>query len=190
MRHIPGLTALLHVDGKETLRTDATWRWSKNIRFRKVEATWPDLGERLVDARVEDGDWTQAEYPAQGWNPAVAISSASWGALTRTLLPPLRETAVKFQFKGDVKLPVTLAAGQKLEFDTGRIVQAYPVIEMDAEEGAELEIAPFRLKYIARAGKQSHFTIDTSGFTRGSVTVKSGRVTITGFKLIERALRL
>lgn len=186
MRHAPGLTAVLGVDGRDVLRTDGSWRWSKDTRFREVAASWPDLCEKLVDARVEDGDWTQASYADGGWHPAVAIAADGWGALTRTLIPPLRETPVPVTFAGDAKLPVTLNAGQQLKFNTGRIVQVYPVIELEAEAGTVLEIAPFKMQYIARAGKQSHFTIDSRGLAQGAITVKSGRATITGFKLIER----
>ena len=79
-----------------------------------------------------------------------------------------------------------MQAGQKLEFDTGRIVQAYPIITLEAEAGTELAFDPFGVRYVARAGRQTHFTIDTRGFSHGEILVKTGAATITGLKLIER----
>jgi alpha-L-rhamnosidase len=186
MLHAPGLTALMEIDGDELLRTDPSWKWSDRTRFRKVTASWANLADNLVDARIENGDWTQVEYDDETWKSAAKISSDGWGPLTRTLIPPLRESPVAVTFKNSAKLPVILRAGEKLEFDAGRIVQAYPVIELDADANSELAIEPFGVKYLARAGRQSYFAIDTRGLSQGAVIVKSGRATITGFKLIER----
>ena len=186
MLHRPGFTALLEADGREVLRTDSSWKWSDATRYREVAASWPDLGETVVDTRVEDGDWTVPDYDDLKWKPAAKIGAESWGAFTRTLIPPLRESEVPVKLSGGVTFPAKLEAGQRIEFDTTRIVQAYPLIELDAEGDAELGIEPFGVKYHARAGKQRHFTIDTRGISHGAIVVKSGRVTITGFKLIER----
>ena len=186
MQHEPGLTAQLEIDGKEMFHTDANWKFSDATRFRQVEASWPNLGDTLVDARVEDGDWTRREYADANWKPAVPADGKEWGALTARRIPLLREQAVPVHFANGAKLPVKLVAGQKLEFTTDRIVQAYPVVELDAEAGSELSFEPFDLNYIAKAGQQSHFTIDTRGITSGAITVKSGQATITGFRLVER----
>ncbi len=186
MRHVPGLTAILEADGREVARTDNSWKWTNNTRYRQVAASWPNLGEKLVDARVEAGDWTLAGFDDTAWKPAVKIAGNSWGPLTRTIIPPLGETPLKVEFAENAKLPVVLQAGQKLSCETGRIVQAYAMIEMDADAGTELLIEPYGVRYIARAGKQTHVTIDTKGITSAAVTVKSGRATITKFQLIER----
>lgn len=195
MAHPPGLTVLLDADGKDVLCTDSSWKWSDKTRFRSVMASWANIGETVVDARVEDGDWTQSDYNDTSWKAAVKIDGKGWGPLTRTLIPPLRETPVSVSFANDVKLPVTLQGGEKLEFTTGgRMVQAYAVIEMDATAGTEVLLEPYgvnsraraALRYLARAGKQSHFTIDSCGLNDGAIIVKSGTATITGFKLIER----
>ena len=186
MRHAPGWTALLEADGKEIFRADAAWKWSDRTRFRQVDASWPNLGDSLVDARVEDGDWTQPDYSDANWKPATSISGADWGALTARRSAMLREKPVAVTFTGGANLPVTLHAGEKLEFDTGRIVQAYPVIELDAATNTELAIEPFGLRYFAKTGPQRHFTIDSRGISKGRIVVKSGTATITGFRLIER----
>jgi len=186
MRHAPGLTALLEVDGKEKFHTDGDWKFNDATRYRQVEASWPNLGDTLVDARVEDGDWTSADYTDANWKPAVPVEGRMWGALTARRIPLLREKEVAVHFANAARLPVTLAAGQTLEFTTERIVQAYPVIELDAEAGTELSFEPFGVHYFAKGGTQKYFTIDTRGLTRGAIAVKSGQATITGLRLVER----
>ncbi len=186
MRHAPGLTALLDVDGLEKFHTDAAWRWTDQTRFQKIEASWPNLGDTLVDARVEDGDWAQTDFSDASWKSASPIGGEAWGALTARRMARLREKPVAVTFANGAKLPLTLLAGEKLEFSTERIVQAYPVIAWDAEANTELAFEPFGVRYLAKAGSQRHFTIDTRGLSKGAIVVKTGKATITGFQLIER----
>jgi hypothetical protein len=186
MKHRPALTAALDLDGKETTHTDSSWKWSNKTRFRKIGSSWANLGDTEIDARVEDGAWMALDYNDLAWPPSVQIGSADWGHLTARRIPMLRETPVPYTFPGGATLPMTLQAGQKLEFLTGRIVQAYPLIEFTADEGSELTLDAFGLHYIAKAGPQSHFTIDTRGISKGAIIVGKGKATITGFKLIER----
>lgn len=186
MRHVPCLTALLEADGREIIRTDSSWKWSNSTRFRSITASWANLCDGPLDARVEDGDWTSIDYQDSAWRPAGKVSGEDWGPLTRTLIPPLRETPVPITFKDNVRLPITLGAGERLEFHAARIVQAYPAVEFDAEPDSELNFEPYGVTYKARPGRQRHFLIDTNGISHGALVVKSGRVTITDFKLIER----
>jgi len=186
MRHRPGVTASLEVDGKSLWKTDGAWRWSDRIRYRGVSAGWADLGETLVDARVEDGDWTSADYNDAAWKPAIAVSGSEWGPLTARRIPMLREKEVPYAFRCRVNLPVKLKAGERLEFATGRIVQAYPVISLTATAGTELNFEPYGVHYIAKDGPQTHFTIDTRGIFLGAIVVTKGEATITGLKLVER----
>ena len=186
MRHKPGVTAMLDLDGKTLWKSDESWRWSDKTRFRSVGASWANLGEKEVDARVEDGDWTTDSYNDSSWHPCIPISGDDWGPLTERRIPRLRETPVPFHLSGGTNFPVTLKAGEQLEFATDRIVQAYTVIEFEATAGTELTITPYNFHYIAKEGKQTHFTIDTCGLTKGAIVVKSGQAIITGFKLIER----
>jgi len=186
MRHPPGLTAVLQI-GKRTLwSTDESWKWTDATRFRNVSASWANLGESLVDATVEDGDWTQPGYDDSQWKSATRIPGASWGPLTLRRIPRLRETVVPVYFANGITLPVTLKAGEKMGFTSGRIVQAYPWITLEAAAGTVLRIEPHGVTYVAKAGPQSYFTIDTRGFTNGAVVVSKGQATITGFKLVER----
>jgi alpha-L-rhamnosidase len=186
MRHIPGVTASLNVGDKSLWKTDATWRWSDRTRYRKTSADWANLGDTVVDAQVEDGDWTSAEYDDATWKPALAVSGSDWGPLTARRIPMMNEKEVPFTLQDGASLPVILKQGQKLEFTTGRIVQAYPVLSLTADAGTELSIEPYGVHYTAKAGPQTHFTLDTRGITRGVISVTKGSSTITGLKIIER----
>lgn len=186
MRHAPGFTARLQADGRELWLTDASWKWTDQTRYREITASWPDLRDAVIDARAETGDWTRPEYNDTDWKTAGPMSGEAWGALTARRIPRLRETPVPFTLAAGATLPVTLTAGQKLEFDTGRLVQAYPRLTLEATAGTELAIEPFGVRYLARAGQQTYFTIDTRGLDHGSITVKTGTATITELQLIER----
>ena len=155
MRHVPGLTALLEIDGAEILHTDAGWKFGNATRFKQVDASWPNLGDTVVDARVEDGDWTSADYADASWRPAVPTGGNRWGPLTARRIPMLREKEVPVTFSNGRKLPARLTVGDKMEFTTGRIVQAYPVVELNAEPNSELTLEPFGVRYIARAGRKN-----------------------------------
>ena len=186
MRHPPGLSAALQI-GEQTLwLTDETWQWTDKTRYRVVTASWPDLGDTLVDATVEDGDWTQPDYDAAKWQSVVKISGKSWGPLTARRIPRLRELAVPIYFADGVSLPVTLKAGTQLAFRTDRIVQAYPLLTFTADPGSEFKLEPYGVTYVAKPGRQSYFTIDTRGISQGEIALNKGQITITGFKLIER----
>ena len=186
MNHVPGLTAQLTADGKELFLTDTTWKWSADTRYRQFHANWPALIDKLVDARVDDGDWTAADYHDAAWKPAVAISGGAWGGLTARRIPLMREKEIPFKLANGATLPITLKAGEKLEFVTGKAVQVYPQIEMDAEKDSEVTLAPFDARYLAKAGPQKYFPLDSRGLVKGAISVKTGKVTITALKLIER----
>ena len=186
MMHAPGVTARLNVNGNEMWRTDNSWRWNQKTRFRKVEATWSNLSDTVIDARVEDGDWTQTDYDDGKWANASFVDGNAWGRLSGCRIPLLRESTVPFIIGDGIRLPVRLLEGQKLSFSTGNLVQVYPKFTIDATDGAEMEIAPFGVHYFARKGLQSHFTIDTRGMTNGEIVIRRGSVIISDFQLIER----
>jgi hypothetical protein len=186
MRHVPGLTAILDCDGREVLRTDASWQCTLKNPYQKVRATWADLLDERVDARIPNGDWTAVEYDASQWQMAKHIDGSAWGPLTARRIPRLRETPVPFQIQNGATLPMTLTNGQRLRFTTSRLVQAYPVISFTADAGTEMAINPCKVNYVAQAGPQTYFTLDTMGTTQVEIVVKQGRASITGFKLMER----
>ncbi|BCM93531.1 hypothetical protein IAD21_05422 [Abditibacteriota bacterium] len=184
-RHAPGLTVDLEVDGKTALVTDQSWKWSDQTRYRNPNVDWGNTMDS-IDARIEDGDWTQPSYDDSAWKTAASVAGEQWGPLSARRIPLLRDTVVPTQIAGSQALPVTLTAGQKLSFETDRLVQAYTVVDIDAEADSEISLDYCHVNYQARPGRQTYISSDTFGFSGGSITVKSGRVTILGWKLVER----
>jgi alpha-L-rhamnosidase len=184
--HVPGLTARLDAGGGDPLLvSDAAWKWSDRTRYQNAHIDWGNT-EDQIDARAEDGDWTQPAYDDHTWKSAARIDGHLWGPLSARRIPLLRETEVNMKLAPPRSFPVTLAANQKLEFTTDHLVQAYTVLELEAEAGSELSLDYAGIKYVARAGRQTYLSSDTHGFFGGSITVKSGRVTIQSLKLVER----
>ncbi len=187
MRHLPALAVRLEADGSEVLKTDDQWVWSDKTRYRTPKITWGNVADQ-IDARVEDGDWTQPEYDDSKWPHAVAVDAASWGPLTARRIPLLRETPQDVTFHDVAVLPATLSAGKILNFSTPHLVQAYVQLDMDATAGAkfDMKLGWSTLSYTAREGSQTYITSDTAGFMDGSITVKTGQVTIRELKIVER----
>jgi alpha-L-rhamnosidase len=184
-RHSPGLAVRLDIDGQTRVETDNTWLWSDQTRYRPASVDWGNTNDR-IDARLEDGDWTQPAYDDHAWEPAEKIDGGQWGPLSARRMPLLRETPVAAQFSGPDTFPRTLGANQELKFQLGRLVQAYTVLEIDADAGTELSLDYAGIDYIARAGRQTYISSDTHGFAGGSITVKSGRATLTSVRFVER----
>jgi hypothetical protein len=185
MKHAPGLTLRLEVDGRVVLKSDESWKWSDETRYRPAKVDWAKIVDR-IDTRVEDGDWTQPAYDDHGWKPAVKISGDSWGPLSARRIPLLRDTPVEAKLANGVAFPATLAAGQQLKFSMGRLVQAYTVLTLEADGGTELTLNYAGIEYAAKAGRQTYISSDTCAFDGGAIAVKSGRATILGLKLVER----
>lgn len=184
MRHVPCLTALLS-SGGATFATDETWKWSAQTRYRSANVGWPGVVDQ-IDARVEDGDWTQPGYDDSKWQTATKVDGSAWGTLTARRIPRLRETPVQVTFDQSVTFPLTMKAGDKIAFTCPHMVQAYTRIELEASPGAELDIDHAKVKYVAKSGTQRYITSDTAGVLKGSLTLKSGQATIHKVDIIER----
>ncbi|MBS1727592.1 MAG: alpha-L-rhamnosidase N-terminal domain-containing protein [Armatimonadetes bacterium] len=206
-----GMTANLMVGNRSLIQTDSTWRWSEATRYRKVLVDWANLYD-VVDARAEDGDWTNPEYDDSRWKPAVRVApnpalltvttrvdwqedarldvkpigGSWWGPLSRRRTPLLRETKVEPAWTS--LLPVTLRAGEKATFRFAHLVLATTGFEADAEEGSEIRFSYLpQTSYICKGGTQSFVTTDSHAIFEGSIEVIRGRVT---FKKIEFSERL
>ena len=70
MKHAPGLTLRIDADGRPVVKTDDTWKWSDQTRYRPATVNWAQVIDR-IDSRVEDGDWTQPGYDDHKWKSAV-----------------------------------------------------------------------------------------------------------------------
>lgn len=222
MRHQPGLTATLDLSGagsKETIKTDATWRVSLQNRFGPGGATWTSIPDN-IDARRDAGDWTTTTFDDSAWQTPVAVDGKQWGALSPRRTPLMRETGVTPLYLAQEKLgsgavqnladkpslekrlPIAIAAGDRLVIDAGRFVQAYPHIEMEADTGSQLEFEYAQLfysagnnpasapagvsRYVAKQGRQTFLGGDTFGFKYMVIRCTAGKVKILGLKLVSR----
>ena len=188
--HEPGLAAeLVGKSGgksKTIFNTDATWKWSDQTRYRQARTDWANIYD-VVDARVEDGDWTQPDYDDSKWAAVQPVKDPVWGTLTARRIPLLRETVVTPEWQAGLQWPVTLKTNEQITFKFPRLVLAYTEIEMDADAGSVLEFTDSpSIKYICRAGMQTYITSDTHSIFDGGFKVKFGRVTLKSVKFVER----
>lgn len=216
MRHAPGLTAQLAAEFKQgepqTLVTDASWRGNGHTRFKPGFSTWASHLDD-IDARIDTADWTQPDFDDSTWETAAKVDGSQWGALRPRGIPLLRETVVEplklVERSGapadqplNDTLPLSLKAGESVIVDAGRFVQAYSVLDLDAQDGAELELeyaqAYFTTErkpvgawdhknhYIARAGRQTYMSTDTFGFKYLVIRVLGGELRIESLKFVNR----
>lgn len=185
MKHASGLGAVLEINGDKMV-TDESWKWSAQTRYRLASVSWANITESSLDATVEDGEWMNTDYDDSKWETARKIDGAQWGTLTARRIPLLRDTPLTVRLNNNATLPVTMKPGDKISFDFDKLVQAYTVIEMDATAGSELTLDHQGVTYKAKAGKQTFITVDSRGFTRGGLTLKSGQITVNKLQLIER----
>ena len=131
-----GLTAQLEVEGKELFRTDAGWKWSAGTRFRQCGATWADLSDSLVDARR---GWRldNSRLQRRGMETRRGHKQQRLGQTDGAAHGPASRKTGRADVLQRSQAAGRAEGGRKVEFDTGRIVQAYPVVELDAEAGAK-----------------------------------------------------
>lgn len=185
MMHVPGLTAHIAQGGQTIVTTDNTWKWSDQTRYRLATTDWANIYDQ-VDARVESGAWTLPAFNDSAWSSAQTTSN-SWGALTASRIPLLRETVLTPTWSNSVTFPVTLTNNQQINFGFPRMVLAYVEITMDADAGSELQLTySTAMKIICRAGVQTYITSDTHSIYTGGLKVVSGRVTLQSVKFVER----
>jgi hypothetical protein len=188
--HKPCLTAefVEQNDGESKIlfNTDATWKWSDQTRYRRAMTDWANIYD-VVDARVEDGDWTRFNYDDSKWSAVEPVKDKTWGTLTARRIPLLRETVVAPEWQAGLQWPVMLKTNEQITFKFPHLVLAYVQIEMDADEGSlvELTYSP-KTKITCRSGTQTYISTDTNSIFDGGIRVTSGRVTLRSVKFVER----
>ena len=185
MKHAPALTLRLDADGHTVLQSDESWKWNDQTRYRPAKVDWAKVVDQ-IDTRVEDGDWTLPTYNDTTWKSAVKVNGDAWGPLSARRIPALRDIPVEAKLADGAAFPVTLTTGKPLKFSMGRLVQAYTIITLEADEGTEFELNYAGIKYTAKAGLQTYISSDTRAFDGGEITVKSGKIKILDLKLVER----
>jgi len=205
MQHAPGLTARLDVAGKEVLRTDASWRCSRNTEYRRSPTAWSSIPD-VIDGRLSPGDWTELAFDHSGWEQARPIDGGAWGTLQPRTIPLPRETeltGLKLLPSGqELKsaLPLELSTGHEVVVNLGRMAMAYSVGDLEAEEGSVLQIQ-YALRYAngkpaetygvgtsytARQGRQRFMAADQWCSHYMTITCVSGRVKIHELKMVDR----
>jgi hypothetical protein len=205
MHHAPGFTARLDFSlaaGKgQAITTDAAWRGFAETAYGPQPEAWASFAENL-DMRRSPGDWTAAEFDPSALPLAVPVDTsdaATWPTPSPRSLPLLRETEIPFttETKGPAKREngeFRLEKGAEVLLAARQIVQAYYVIDLEAEAGAKLEVTPLLpddntvyppSTFITRAGCQRWVGGDTWAFKTLSLRVVEGSVTVRGAQLVE-----
>ncbi|MCX6926780.1 MAG: hypothetical protein NT154_26780 [Verrucomicrobia bacterium] len=206
MQHAPGLAAKLDVSGREVLRTDASWRCSRNTEYRPSPGAWSSIPD-VIDGRLNPGDWSGTAFDDPGWEQATLVDGSTWGAFQPRGIPLPREkelVGLKLLPAGEAlnsALPLALSAGKEVVVDLGRMAMAYAVVELEAEEGSVLQLQ-YALRFVngspgetygvgttytARRGRQRFVAGDQWCSHYMTVKCVSGRLTIHELKLVDRA---
>lgn len=193
MNHHPGLTVGLKIKGHtqriREIWTDSSWKWNNRTRFLPAVQLWAGMSDR-IDARLDHGDWTQAGYDDQHWSTAVPISGKMWGALTPRAIPYLTKNDMGWIPLSKKNLPVGLKSGESWIIKANEMIQGYPVIQFEAEEGTQIQFDfgyigdSVNVKetygstcfYTARGGDQAYIPTDSYGFRYLKITVLSGSI--------------
>jgi alpha-L-rhamnosidase len=202
IRHVPGLTAELVVDGSTLLTTDASWKWSNRTQYGMAHVGWGFVRYNN-DGRNEPLGWAAADFDDSQWPSAVLIDGSQWGPMRAVSMPPLPEkTAVvnpAVILPKGISYPITLAPNESVTVDLGRMVMGYEVITLEARAGAVLQVEHgqrFADKmsdtydsintYTARDGRQVFMAADSYGHRYLQLTAQTGSITLHEVKIVER----
>ena len=204
IRHVlPGLAMDLDLGNGVHLASDASWKATPERSFAKTGDQWSSLRDQR-DATAM-ADWTGLDAADADWPAAVAVprtTDAAWPRLVARRSALQRETEVPItalELAGkSASLPVTIAPDQSLAVTTARIVQAYPVLEFEAEAGTELTVEYRLLTYSpgqlssngkdtwrCRGGRQTWLVTDTNALSALTLSAKGGSVTLHRLRLVE-----
>lgn len=192
MDHAPGLAAGLEireVSGKtRTVWTDTSWRWNNKTRFLPPVQNWGFVCDR-IDARLDDGDWTMVDFDDSLWATAVPADGAQWGKFTPRAIPLLAEKEMSWQPMNKDKLPVELKTGQSYIIRANEMIQGFPKVKFEAEEGVVIqfevgytgdstqvgETYGASCLYTSKSGEQEFVPTDSYGFKFLRISVLSGK---------------
>jgi alpha-L-rhamnosidase len=209
MNHHPGLTACIEIRDNSSqinkIWTDSLWKWNNHTRFLPPVQFWGVVCDR-IDARIDDGDWSQTKYDDNHWPSAVSVQGEMWGPLSAREIPFMAENKMNWVPLNKNRLPVKLGTGQSYTIKADKMIQGFPIIQFEAEEGAVLQFElgysgdstdvrdTYRAVcfYTARKGYQEYTPTDSYGFRYINIKVLSGfpdppfNVVLKQVKLIDR----
>ena len=199
--HAPGFTARLEIqDGKgagKIIQTDTSWRaFREPTRLPPIGRCYASIPDH-VDARKSPGEWTAADHDDAKLPLAVKLDTTDlkiWPEPKPRTIPLLREAEIPFTLEPtaqDGEIPLT--PGTELVARCQRILQAYWVLDIDAEADSKLIVTPLLPEnnkgtpsiYICRKGKQRWIGGDTFAFNALSIRLESGSASVRVTRLVE-----
>jgi len=209
MNHQPGLTVNLAVKKQSqtvaSIWTDTSWKWNDHTRFLPPAQTWGFVCDR-IDARLDDGAWSQTGYDDSRWAAVVPVDGGKWGNLTPRAIPLLAAKNMEWSSLNKKRLPVELQTGQSYTIMANEMIQGFPVIRFSAKEGIlikfEMGYTGDSTKvsnsydaacfYTTKSGDQEFVPADSYGFRYLNISILSGgtwapfQVKINEIKLVDR----
>jgi alpha-L-rhamnosidase len=194
--HEPGLAArleLLQANGRKTvIATDSQWRGFREPTYGDPQGFHYSSIPENIDARRSLGDWTSVDFDAQGLPHAVPIDTSDakvWPVLHPRTIPLLRESEIPFTVEAKGPAAATgdvyaMKEGSELAVHCPRIVQAYAVLDIEADSGAKLQTTGNNF-YICRPGRQRWIGGDTFAFRDFSIRLIEGRAKVRIEKIVE-----
>ena len=193
MNHHPGLTVDLEIKNSSqivsNILTDSTWKWNDHTRYLPPVQLWADMSDR-IDARLDDGDWTLANYNDSQWLNSIPISGQLWGTLAPRAIPFLTKNEMGWTATNKKNLPVGLKSGESYIIKCDEMIQGFPSIQFEAEEGVQIQFEfgysgdsenvrdsyGSSCFYTARGGDQVYTPSDSYGFRYLKIKVLSGSI--------------
>ena len=198
-RHDPGFTARLEMtaaDGGQTIVTsDGSWRaFAETGLGKPPERSYSSIPE-TYDVSASPGEWQSAAFDDRQVPLAVSLETSNpreWPVLSPRTIPLLRETEVPFTTEPELGgLALTNGGGWTLR--CRQIVQAYWVLDVEADAGTKLVATPLLPEgrkgpasvFLCRAGRQRWLGGDTFALNALSLRVASGRAKLLQARLVE-----
>ena len=193
MHHDPGFATVLHIGhglGAKTIASDPNWLSRTELSFGARDEAWSSIEEH-IDAR-KGFDLSDPGFSPAGWSNSIPTGGPEFLPVWPRTTPLQRETPREWSGeKMQSPIPLDRAAGTIL--DLPEIVQGYHDLELDADEGSEIEVAYLlpqgersgKSTYIARGGSQRYIGGDTFCFNRLSLRLLSGRATLKHARAVE-----
>ena len=193
MRHEPGFAAVVHIGHgltAKTIATDPHWLSRADLSFGSRDEAWSSIEEH-IDAR-KGFDLTDPGFSCAGWPSSIPVAGPEFLPVWPRTTPLQRETLREWSGE-TTKFPVALNHLQGLTLDLPEIIQGYHELELEADEGSEIEVAYLlpdgeksgRSTYVSRGGTQCYVGGDTFAFNQLSIRLISGRSTLTHAKAVE-----
>jgi hypothetical protein len=192
MRHEPGFAAIVqltHEKMEQNISTDPSWLSQPDLSFGPRDEAWASIEEH-VDAR-KGFNLTDPGLSITDWPASILAGGPEFFPVWPRTIPLLPESPRVW--KAEAQAPIALKPGQEVTFDLWEIVQGYHVLDLDADEGSEIEVEYLlpegarsgKNTYVARAGRQQYMGGDTFAFKRLAVRLRSGRAALTRVQAFE-----